>query len=200
MRESYQDHNKDIIQTKNTPIFRSKLAATYSVNKLQQEALQAVSQIPTFIYYNVIPLTQAHNINESINDFSDPDWAQWKPTSTLEQCPYIKSILDSFECRVTNVRLLRLEAGAIVQEHTDPQLDLALKKQIRLHIPIFTNESVKFYLNNELVPFQSGELWYLKLNEPHSVHNQSHSERIQLSIDVVVNNWITEQIKAGVIN
>lgn len=176
---------------------RSKLALTYDVDRLQQEILYAIKESPPYIHYSVIPLTVAGERNVNVTDFSDPDWTTWVETQLLMNCPYIQEVLCSLECRKANVRLLRLEPGGELKEHTDPQLNLQFHNQIRLHVPVFTNEFVEFMLNGVAVPLLPGELWYMRLSDPHSVRNHGQSERIQLSIDVVVNEWIKSMVSQG---
>ena len=168
---------------------RSKLRMKYDVNLLQQEVEKIVSNYPPYIYYSVIPLTLPGKINPDIDDPSHPDWREWSDSSALKSSPYIQSVLDSLQCRKTNVRLLRLEPRAIVKEHVDPQLDYRLGKQARFHVPIFCDPNVRFMLNSEEVSWAEGELWYLRLSDRHSVHNESSMERIQLSIDVAMDDW-----------
>jgi hypothetical protein len=89
------------------------------------------------------------------------------------------------------VRLPRLEAGAIVKKHTDPTLGLQEEKSvIRLTIPIQSNDSVEFFLNDIVVPMQPGECWYLRLSDPHRIVNAGTDERINLTIDTVPNEWV----------
>lgn len=176
---------------------RSKLDKAFDVGKLQDEAEVAARLFPAFIHYSVIPLTMAGERNESITDFSDPDWTTWVDTPLLQQSPYIQEVLNTLQCKKTNVRLMRIEPGGFLQEHTDPQLDLERHNQVRLHVPIFTNDDVDFILNGKRVPLQPGELWYMRLSDPHSVNNNSDQERIQLSIDVVVNDWVESLILSG---
>ena len=176
---------------------RSKLALSYDVDRLQQEVSDAVQKFPPYIYYSVIPLTTAGERKIGATDFSDPDWTTWVETPLLTKCPYIQEVLNSLECRKTNVRLLRLEPGGELKEHTDPQLNLQFRNQVRLHVPVFTNELVEFIVNGKVVPLLPGELWYMRLSDPHSVRNYGHAERIQLSIDVVVNEWIENMIIEG---
>ena len=176
---------------------RSRLALSYEVAGLQQDVLEIVAASPPFIHYNVIPLTTAGAVSAETTDFSDPDWTSWTETPALRRCSHIRAVLDSLECRKTNVRLLRLEAGGLIREHRDPQLDLGLRNQVRLHVPVFTSALVDFVLNGTLVPLKPGELWYMRLSDPHSVHNRGEHERIQLSIDVVVNEWIERMIVNG---
>jgi len=176
---------------------RSKLALSYDVDRLQQEVLAAVQKFPSYIHYSVIPLTAAGKRNVDVTDFSDPDWTTWVETSLLAKCPYIQEVLSSLQCRKTSVRLLRLEPSGELKEHTDPQLNLQFRNQVRLHVPVFTSELVEFILNGKAVPLLPGDLWYFRLSDPHSVRNHAHTERIQLSIDVVVNDWIENMIIAG---
>lgn len=176
---------------------RSRLNRNYDIERLQQEARRAVAHVPSFISYNIVPLTIAGKRNEEITDFSNPDWTEWNETPTLKESPYIQEILDSFECRKTNIRLMRLEAGGEIRLHRDPTLNLEFRNQLRLHVPIVMNDKVDFMLNDKRVPLREGELWYLKLDDLHEVHNNGSTERIQLSIDVVWNEWIENLILEG---
>jgi hypothetical protein len=176
---------------------RSKLALSYDAEALAREVLALVSGYPPYIHYNVIPLTMPGGAKPGVTDFSDPDWTSWVETPLMASCPGIRAVLDSLACRKTNIRLMRLEAGGELKEHCDPQLDLGLRNQIRLHVPIVTSPLVDFVLNGTLVPLEPGELWYLRLSDPHSVRNRGDTERIQLSIDVVVNDWIERMILEG---
>jgi hypothetical protein len=86
---------------------------------------------------------------------------------------------------------LRLEAGAIVKEHTDPTLDLGTENSvIRLTIPILSDDTVEFFLNGSPVPMLPGECWYLRLSDPHRIVNAGAMERINLTIDMVPNEWV----------
>lgn len=176
---------------------RSKLIQNYDPIRLQQETLNIIKNQPPYIHYSVIPLTQAGRSSVDIEDYSDPNWTRWEHTSALSNSPYIQEILTSLDCQKTNVRLLRLEPYGEIKEHSDPQLNLQLRNQVRLHVPIFINEQVEFKLNNTLVPLQPGELWYMRLSDLHSVNNHGNTERIQLSIDVVVNEWVENAILQG---
>ncbi|MEM8641003.1 MAG: aspartyl/asparaginyl beta-hydroxylase domain-containing protein [Cyanobacteria bacterium P01_G01_bin.54] len=169
---------------------RARLDRIYAVDRLQQEVLHIIQQYPPYIYYSTIPLIAPGKTNPGVTDFSDPDWTTWVEMPILNSCPYIQAVLASLDCRKTSVRLLRLEPGSIVKEHTDPTLNLDFRQQVRLHVPVFTHERVEFWLNGAIVPFQPGELWYLRFSDPHSVYNNCPTERIHLSIDVVVNDWV----------
>ena len=82
-----------------------------------------------------------------------------------------------------------------MKEHTDPTLAIEEEKSmIRLTIPIATNEGVSFILNDNEVPMQMGECWYLRLTDPHRVNNNGATDRINLTIDVIPNATIIDMI------
>jgi hypothetical protein len=181
---------------------RVKLPFVFDVNKMREEYEKM--NFGMFIYYSVIPLrAPAHLVDTSLpfpppaDDYADGSWTDWMDTPELVQSPYLTSVIDTFRAhtKVTLVRLLRLEQGAEVKEHTDPTLGLEEKKSvIRLTIPIISNEQVTFYLNGTPVPMQEGECWYLRLTDPHKITNDGDGERVNLTIDMIPNEWIRKVI------
>jgi aspartyl/asparaginyl beta-hydroxylase (cupin superfamily) len=117
---------------------------------------------------------------------------QYLPTALLQECPYTASLLDRLLFPKQAVRLLRLEAGAIIKEHSDHQLAFE-DGEVRLHIPVQTNEQVDFRVQDERIVMNEGELWYLNLSLPHRVSNHGNADRIHLVIDGVVNDWLRGQ-------
>jgi hypothetical protein len=181
---------------------RVKLPFTYNVEKMLNEVNKM--NLSPFVYYDVVPLRgPAHVLDPSIpfpppaDDYADGSWCDWLDTPILKNSPYLNEIVDFFKekTKVTLVRLLRLEAGAVVKEHTDPTLGIQIDKSvIRLTIPILVNDQVTFYLNGKPVEMGLGECWYLRLTDPHSIVNAGNTQRINMSIDMIPNEWVTEQI------
>ncbi|KAA1247868.1 aspartyl/asparaginyl beta-hydroxylase domain-containing protein [Aquimarina sp. RZ0] len=181
---------------------RIKLPFSFDVTKmlLEFEALK----LGHFEYYDAIPLrSPAHLVDTSLpfpppaDDYADGSWTHWLDTNELKTSPYLTRVVDTFRehTQVTLVRLLRLAPGAVVQEHTDPTLALEISKSvIRLTIPILNKDKIEFFLNGIPVPMQPGECWYLRLSDPHKVHNLGDSERVNLTIDMIPNDWIREII------
>jgi mannose-6-phosphate isomerase-like protein (cupin superfamily) len=177
---------------------RIKLPITFDVDKMQSEVINM--GLDQFIYYKVIPLrAPAHIVDPSLplpppaDDYADGSWTEWLDTPELKQSPYLTSVVDTFRQHtdVTLIRLLRLEPGAVVKEHTDPTLGLHIHKSvIRLTIPIFSGDNVDFYLNNKIVPMKPGECWYLRLTDPHRIIHKGNTERINLTIDMTPNEWV----------
>jgi hypothetical protein len=115
--------------------------------------------------------------------------ATYRDTELLAQSPYLKEVLQTFKCPLMAVRLLKLNAGALIKAHRDA--DLCYEKgEIRLHIPIITHPDVEFYLENESMQMKEGECWYLNFNLMHQIHNKSAVNRIHLVIDAKVNAWV----------
>ncbi len=181
---------------------RVQLPFSFDVVKMQEEVKALM--LDEFVYYDSLPLrAPAHMVDTSLpfpppaDDYADGSWTDWMDTPLLEKLPYISSVIDFFheKTKVNLVRLLRLAPQAVVKEHTDPTLGLHIERSvIRLTIPIITNENVKFFLNNSIVSMKPGECWYLRLTDPHRINNTGLTERINMTIDMIPNEWITSAI------
>lgn len=184
---------------------RVRLPLTFDVAKLQAEVRNL--NLNQFIYYNVLPIrSPAHLVDPSLpfpppaDDYADGSWTEWMDTPDLKRSPCLLEVVNTFRqhTKVTLVRLLRLEAGAVVKEHTDPTLGLHIERSVvRMTIPIFSNEQVEFYLNDKIVPMKEGECWYLRLTDPHRILNKGKVERINLTIDMIPNEWVRSIIMTG---
>lgn len=112
-------------------------------------------------------------------------------TALLAQCPYMRQVIEAFECPLMAVRLLRLGAGSEIKEHTDAELNYE-QGEARIHIPVQTHEDVAFFLDGERLAMREGECWYTNVNLPHRVMNDSGVDRIHLVLDCVVNEWMRD--------
>lgn len=123
------------------------------------------------------------------------DQLQYRDTPLLAQCPAINRALDYLQCEKTMVRLMKLNAGAIIKPHTDHDMCFEAG-ETRFHIPLQTNEQVDFCIEEEKIPMQEGECWYLNLGLTHRVTNAGATDRIHLVVDCIVNDWIQTQFAA----
>ncbi len=181
---------------------RIKLPLSFDVAKMTKEC--EALMLEQFEYYNVIQLrAPAHIVDTTLpfpppaDDYADGSWTDWLNTRALNESPYLMSIVDSFRkhTKVTLVRLLRLAPGAEVKEHMDPTLGLEIDKSVvRLTIPIIKNDGVTFFLNGTTVPMLPGECWYLRLTDPHRIDNHGITERINLTIDMIPNDWVQKLV------
>ena len=113
----------------------------------------------------------------------------YQDTPLLNQCTYISKVVDFFECEKMSVRLMKLQAGAIIKTHTD--YDMSFEEgEARFHIPVISNPDVSFFIEEEKIPMLQGECWYLNLSLKHRVQNFGAIDRIHLVIDCVVNDWV----------
>ena len=118
-------------------------------------------------------------------------------TPLLSACEYFRQVLEHFLCPLTSVRLLRLHAGSMIKEHSDPALGFE-DGEVRIHVPIQTHADVFFYLDRRRVVLQEGEAWYLDLSRPHRIENRAPVDRIHLVIDAVVNDWVRCLFQAAI--
>jgi hypothetical protein len=89
---------------------------------------------------------------------------------------------------------MRLTPGSVIKEHCDHDL-AAETGNVRLHLPITTNPDVDFLLNGTRVIMQPGELWYLRLADPHAVNNRGITDRVHLVIDATMNDWLANELR-----
>jgi quercetin dioxygenase-like cupin family protein len=120
---------------------------------------------------------------------------QYANTPLLEHCPSVRLLLESIQCEKLSARLLNLQAGAVIKEHTDKELYFE-KGEARLHFPVVTNPFVEFYLDNERLQMQEGECWYINANLPHRLANNGSSDRIHLVVDCIVNDWLRKVFRS----
>jgi hypothetical protein len=123
---------------------------------------------------------------------SNPD-VECVDAPALRHTPYFRAVLSSFECELHNVRLMRLDPGSSILEHRDPGL-CAEDGSVRIHIPIVTNPETHFYVNDNRVEMAPGEVWYLRLSDPHRANNFGNTARIHMVIDMDVNPWLIQQL------
>jgi quercetin dioxygenase-like cupin family protein len=128
----------------------------------------------------------------SLNTLAEPvNNEPYVDTPLLDHCPAVRLLLNNLQCEKLSVRLLNLQAGAVIKEHTDKELCYE-KGEIRLHFPIITNPFVEFYLDNDRLQMEEGSCWYINANLRHRLANKGNSNRIHLVIDCKVNGWLSE--------
>jgi hypothetical protein len=142
--------------------------------------------------WSVIPLRgKAGATHPVMMIYSDPTATEFEDTPMLKTCPYFRSVLDTFKCPLQAVRLMRLTPGSVIKEHTDHELSVD-EGTARIHIPVVTSPDVEFYLNRMRVVLEAGSAWYLRLSDPHRVHNKGVTDRVHMVIDATVNTWLKD--------
>ena len=184
---------------------RLRLPFTFDPGLLVRDlqSLASVDWIKHFVKQNydgdwsVIPLRGTAGARHPVMMiYSDPTATEFEDTPMLQGCPYFREVLGTFACPLRSVRLMRLTPGSQIKEHTD--LDLSVEEgTARIHIPVTTNSEVEFYLNRSRIVLEAGSTWYLRLSDPHSVHNKGPSDRVHMVIDVVANDWIKAVLESA---
>jgi Aspartyl/Asparaginyl beta-hydroxylase len=147
--------------------------------------------------WSVIPLRGKAGARHPVMMIAaDPSATEFEDTPMLQGCPYFREVLDTFACPLRTVRLMRLTPGSVIKEHSDVQLS-AEEGTARIHIPVFTNPDVEFYLNGSRVLLEAGSAWYLRLTDPHRVYNKGESDRIHMVIDAKVNDWLKDLLETA---
>ncbi|ELR71098.1 Aspartyl/Asparaginyl beta-hydroxylase [Fulvivirga imtechensis AK7] len=183
----------------------AKLPIEFEVSLLQQElvicAAAWTDHFNTGYYtgnWSGIPLRSPQGKNHSISagNSSSVDFAD---EAILAHLTYTRSVIDAIQAPKSAVRYLRLTPGSEIKPHKD--FDLVFWDGfVRLHIPVLTNDQVKFSVENEILNMKEGECWFADFSKTHSVINHGETDRVHLVIDCQVNDWLRELfVNAGVI-
>ncbi|XPV69666.1 MAG: aspartyl/asparaginyl beta-hydroxylase domain-containing protein [Halarcobacter sp.] len=113
------------------------------------------------------------------------------PTPLFSKMSYIPKILENFKTKIEAVRFMNLKANSQIKEHCDRESYLE-KGFIRIHIPISTNEKVKFILDSIEEKLELGCCYYINADKPHCIENLGTTDRIHLLIDCKVNGWLKQ--------
>ncbi len=122
--------------------------------------------------------------------------AGFADTALMMQMPAAQQFVSGLFCDIMAVRLLNLRVGAKIMPHRD--FDLCFEHgEARLHIPIFTNPQVEFFIEEERITMNPGECWYINANLTHNVVNAGETDRVHLVIDCKVNDWLKNIFEQG---
>jgi hypothetical protein len=144
--------------------------------------------------WSAIPLRSVKGSLSNI--FPDADVIDFEDTILMQQCPYIKSVVETLPCPKTSVRLMKLDAGAEIKEHRDRELSFEHGAG-RIHIPITTNADVEFYLGGDRLTLLPATCWYMNFNLPHRIANRGATHRTHLVIDIVVSDELRQLFAEG---
>jgi hypothetical protein len=127
---------------------------------------------------DALTLITPHGIMNN-NQLSGP----MKPTKHLEQCPYMMEVLQTIGGVWGRTRLMRLSGQAEVSPHVD--VHYYWRERMRVHIPIVTQPSVRFYCGDQDINMAAGECWIFDTWRLHRVINDASRARIHLVADTV---------------
>lgn len=123
-----------------------------------------------------------------------PDWdfSKYQRTPYVERLPYFREIMDFFQCPQGRVRILKLMPGAGIGLHRDVRAEVGCVafNQVRLHIPIVTNDKVMFHVGGIRLHMKPGRLYYVDFSKKHFVRNDGAEPRLHLVMDLKINDWL----------
>lgn len=140
---------------------------------------------------SALPLVTVEGKLTQRNDFCGP----MRPTPILEKCRYLRQVIGSLDAVVGRVRLMRLSGGAEVTPHID--MKYYWNERVRVHVPIVTNASVRFFCGDAQVHMAAGECWIFDTWRLHQVTNDASVARVHLVIDSTGSTGFGELVHAG---
>lgn len=126
--------------------------------------------------------------------------APCRDTPLRAALPEAEPLLAAIPGPKERVRLMRLGAGGGLSRHadiTDRDAGASEGRLLRIHVPLRSSGSVRFYSWNAAGERQHatmalGEAWFLDTRKPHAAANGGDSERIHLVMDC----WGTSELLA----
>lgn len=106
-----------------------------------------------------------------------------QPTPNLQALPYLQQVLAAFNTVWGRSRLMRIDGNAEANWHMDA--NYYWHQRIRVHVPIQTNESVRFHCGEQSVHMAAGEAWIFNTWQMHNVFNPHPDRRIHLVADTL---------------
>lgn len=144
--------------------------------------------------WNADPFRQqsfaVHRATHTINVIYDRDFRHENPTFhpkyedlKLELLPIFGLLATSFADGGSVVRCLltRLAPDSSIPEHRDGSF--SLEHSHRIHLPIITNDRVRFSVGGEEIHLGEGEIWEINNMRQHAVKNDSDVARVHLILD-----------------
>lgn len=122
------------------------------------------------------------------------DFSDFRRTPYVEQLPYFRELMDRIECPQGRMRIMRLGPGMVINLHRDvgAEVGCVAFRQVRLHVPIVTNDRVTFFVGGEKIKMQPGHIYYVNFSKPHYVRNDGAEARTHLVMDLKVNAWLAQ--------
>ncbi|GHE60414.1 aspartyl/asparaginyl beta-hydroxylase domain-containing protein [Roseivirga thermotolerans] len=110
------------------------------------------------------------------------------PNELLTKFPELFKIYNSIKSDKETYRIHILRSGGVIRRHRDIARNYE-NGVFRIHIPVSHPNGMLTLLNDKPVDWQEGECWYLDLDMPHEIRNESDHDRIHIVMDCVRNAW-----------
>ena len=140
--------------------------------------------------WTTIPLVSHDGSADNENSQRVGKWGHYRPTKYADKLPTFKAVLDAFNCEAGRVRIMKLMPGSIIREHRDTYDEVSdyAFGQVRLHIPVVTNDKVVFTVDGKNIKMKAGRLYYVNFSKKHYVRNDGNEPRTHFVLDLKVND------------
>lgn len=118
-----------------------------------------------------------------------------RPTPNLARSPYLQRVLASLETVLGRIRLMRLSGRSEVEPHVDT--NHYWNERVRVHVPILTQPTVRFFCDDAEVNMAAGECWIFDTWRMHRVINDDERARVHLVVDTVGSPRFWNLVNAG---
>lgn len=118
-----------------------------------------------------------------------------QPTDYLKACPYLMRVMRCIGGVWGRSRLMKLSGQAEVTPHIDT--NYYWRERMRVHVPIVTQPSVRFYCGEQDMHMPAGECWIFDTWSMHNVVNDASEERIHLVADTVGGERYWQWVRSG---
>ena len=119
----------------------------------------------------------------------EPDWESFKTIVN----PIMDSVIEQHYQpggKVIRAVFAKLLAGSVIKPHTDAHPSFKLGH--RIHIPITTNDRVRFTIDGKPHHLSVGKVYEINNQLPHSVMNKGKQDRITFIFDYVPPDKLNE--------
>jgi len=142
--------------------------------------------------WTTIPLVSHDGSADGVESQRIGEFGQYKRTHYVDELPYFRELLDAFKCPQGRVRIMKLMPGTIIRKHRDIFTEVSdyAFGQVRLHIPIITNDKVVFTVGGNNYHLAAGRLHYVNFTRTHFVRNDGDEPRTHLVLDLRVNDFL----------
>jgi hypothetical protein len=120
---------------------------------------------------------------------------EMRPTPALAASPYIQQVLASFSTVWSRSRLMLIEGGGSVPQHSD--MNHHWFYRVRVHIPVITRPEVRFHCADQSVHMAAGEAWIFDNWREHKVLNPTTDARIHLVADTAGTSTFWRLVNQG---
>ena len=172
--------------------------------KIEDDMLEECSRLPFYKYddrdlLNAITGCAIRSIDGKPNNLfkTVPDLcSKYQYTSVCASVPNIMKAVNSFECEVGRVRILKQEPGVLTPKHIDGEnWNSPPEKHLRVWIAINHNPNFKVFLGDDEIVLEKGEGVVFDPDTPHGAHNKSISnERYSLNLIVKPDEWLKNNV------